>query len=91
VALNPPQRGLKAWIATADLHADPMLEELYAAARDPTTGELDNILAVHGLHPAGLKAHLELYRAVMRGTRTLRKVERELIALLVSRLNRCHY
>ena len=43
------------------------------------------------LNPAGLAAHLQLYRAVMRGSRSLRKVERELIALVVSRVNDCHY
>jgi AhpD family alkylhydroperoxidase len=32
-----------------------------------------------------------LYRQAMRGTRTLRKVEREMIALVVSRVNECHY
>lgn len=54
-------------------------------------GELDHILAVHALHPAGLAGHLALYEAVMRGTKTLRKVDREMIALVVSRRNSCHY
>ena len=65
--------------------------ELYAAAADPESGEVDNILAVHSLHPAGLRAHLDLYRTVMTGSRSLRKVERELIALVVSQANSCHY
>ena len=30
-------------------------------------------------------------RSAMAGTRTLRKVERELIALVVSEINGCHY
>ena len=48
-------------------------------------------MAIHGLHPAGLRAHFELYRAVMAGTRGLRKVDREMIALVVSQANACHY
>ena len=33
----------------------------------------------------------ELYRAAMRGTRSFPKVERELLALVVSGLNGCRY
>ncbi len=67
------------------------LEALYDRARDPASGTLDHILQVHSLSPAGMAAHFELYRTVMTGTKTLRKVEREMIALHVSRLNQCHY
>ncbi len=71
--------------------ADARLSAIYARVLDPETGQLDNIMAVHSLHPAGLEAHFALYRAVMTGTKGLRKVDRELIALHVSRLNGCHY
>jgi len=82
----------KAWIETKALEeAEGELAELYRRAVDPRTGELDHIMAVHSAHPAGLAAHLALYTAVMRGTRTLPKVDRELIALVVSRENGCHY
>ncbi len=67
------------------------LEKLYAAVADPQSGKVDNILRIHSLHPEGLEAHAHLYRAVMRGTRALPKVEREMIALVVSRINECHY
>ncbi len=81
-----------AWIHTISKDgAEGKLAELYAAVCDPGTGALDNIMAIHSLHPAGLEAHDLLYRAVMRGTPTLRKVERELIALAVSHANACHY
>jgi alkylhydroperoxidase family enzyme len=75
----------------SDDEADEVLAPLLEQARDPANGEVDEILRVHSLHPAGLAAHLALYRAVMRGTAGLRKVERELIAFVVSRLNGCHY
>jgi alkylhydroperoxidase family enzyme len=67
------------------------LDELFERVRDPASGRLDNILAVHSLHPAGLDAHFRLYRTVMTPSRSLPKVDRELIALFVSRLNECHY
>lgn len=69
----------------------PEVADLFEAHRDADTGVVDSIMSVHSLHPAGLAAHNELYRAVMSGTRTLRKVERELIALVVSLENECHY
>lgn len=71
--------------------ADEELSALYNRARDPASGQIDNILAIHSLHPRGLVAHLELYQAVMAGTPTLRRVEREMIAVVVSRINDCHY
>ena len=48
-------------------------------------------MAVHSLNPRGLAAHDAVYRSAMAGTRNLRKVERELIALVVSLENECHY
>ena len=82
----------RAWIETcAADDADGELADLYERVRDPVTGQLDHILQVHSLHPAGLRAHYELYRAVMRGTAGLRAVEREMIALVVSQQNHCGY
>ena len=80
------------WIDEVDdTDAAGELRQLFDEARDPETGRLDHILRIHSLHPRGLRAHLELYKAVMRGTKTLRKVEREMIALVASGLNDCHY
>ena len=81
-----------AWIETIRREsAAGRLAELYDAVADPATGQLDNIMAVHGLHPAGLRAHFDLYCAVMRGTDGLAKDDREMLALVVSQLNGCHY
>ncbi len=80
------------WIATvAEDDTAGELVELYEAARDTDNGRVDNIMSIHSLHPGGLRTHFELYREVMTGTATLRKVERELIALVVSKANECHY
>jgi alkylhydroperoxidase family enzyme len=81
-----------AWITTIEeSEAEGRLAELYASMLDPEQGRVDNILKVHSLHEAGLEAHFVLYRAVMRGTKTLPKADREMIALVVSRINGCHY
>ncbi len=80
------------WIqSVAPEAASGDLAHLYAQVKDPRTGQLDHIMQVHSLHRAGLQAHFELYRAVMRGTGSLPAVERELIALVVSQRNRCRY
>ena len=79
------------WIRVIDEgDAEGELARLYAGMADPE-GRVDNILKCHSLHPMGLAAHDAVYRAVMAGTATLRKVDREMIAVTVSRLNDCHY
>ena len=70
---------------------DGELADLYPRVVDRSWGRVDNILAVHSLNPRGMAAHQGLYESAMRGTATLRKVERELIALVVSLTNDCHY
>ena len=82
----------RAWIDTVDEYgASSELRELYDRVRDPHTGVLDNVMAVHSLHPQGLEAHFDLYVAVMRGTSGLAARDREMIALVVSVANGCHY
>lgn len=83
-----------AWIDTVpddEWEADPELGSLYGEVVDSTWQRVDHIMAVHSLNPRSLAAHDGLYRSAMRGTASLRKVERELIALVVSLENRCHY
>tara|TARA_R110002096_G_scaffold201955_5_gene386571 strand:- start:829 stop:1098 length:270 start_codon:yes stop_codon:yes gene_type:complete len=81
-----------AWIRTIDeAHADPELAALYAQCVDPGTDKVDHVLKVHSLHPTGLQAHLAIYRASMASTQRLRKVDREMVAVVVSKANGCHY
>ncbi len=81
-----------AWIDTvAEADADDELGKLYERVRDPVSGTLDHIMMVHSSHPAGLQAHFDMYNAVMRATAGVRGAEREMIALVVSQLNACHY
>ncbi len=69
----------------------PGLADQYDGVVDREHGRVDNIMAIHSLNPAGLAAHNALYLSAMTGTKTLRKVERELIAYVVSLENHCHY
>lgn len=71
--------------------AEGLLADLYDQTRDPAYGRVDHVIAVHSLHPEGLSTHQALYSEVMKSTKTLRKVEREMVAVLVSKLNGCHY
>lgn len=81
-----------AWIET--VREDEWAGELaglYDRVADKAAGRVDNIMQIHSLNPSALAAHDVLYRSAMAGTATLRKVERELIAMTVSMLNDCHY
>ena len=85
--------GDDAWIPIGDDRewVDPALAALRPEVVDPAYGRVDNIMSVHWLDPGSLDAHLRLYRQAMKGTKSLRKVDREMIALTVSSINECHY
>ena len=81
-----------AWIRTIrEDEWDGKLAVLYAGVVDRTAVRVDNIMQIHSLNPKALAAHNALYLSAMAGTGSLRKVERELIALLVSSINKCDY
>ena len=81
-----------AWIEVVpEDKATGLLEELYDRERDQRAGVVDNILKVHSLHPETLRAHADLYHAVMHGRSGVSPIEREMIAVVVSALNHCHY
>ncbi len=81
-----------AWIEVIpEGDAEDELALLYEQLADPPGGPVDNILKVHSLNPSGLRAHLGVYRTAMTGTGTLPRVEREMIAVVVSGINGCHY
>lgn len=54
-------------------------------------GTVDNVLKAHSLNPESLEAHLALYIQAVHRPSPLSRVEREIIAVTVSRLNECHY
>lgn len=63
------------------------LAEIYGKGRSPVA----NIIKSHSLNEEVLKAHLELYRAIMFRPSGLSRAEREAVATVVSALNHCHY
>jgi len=51
----------------------------------------DNILRIHGVHSRVMKAHNDLYAEIMIQRGVLSRVQKEMIAVMVSALNQCHY
>ena len=81
-----------AWIETIrEADADGLLADLYRAEEDRDSGVVDNVLKVHSLHPETLRAHIDLYRTVMYGKSGVTRIEREMIGVIVSQINSCHY
>ena len=66
--------------------------------RDETTIDLedrvpdrDNILRIHGGNGRVMRQHHELYRELMYGRGPLSRIQREMVAVVVSATNACHY
>lgn len=70
---------------------DESFDELKNDVVDPKLDRVDWIMRIHALDGGSMNAHNVLYRQAMKGTASLRKVEREMIALVVSQVNDCHY
>jgi alkylhydroperoxidase family enzyme len=80
-----------AWIEVIpEDDAKGALKEAYEQMQEPWGG-VDNILKIHSLNLPSMLAHNELYKVVMRGDSQLSRVQREMIAVVVSAVNRCHY
>ena len=50
-----------------------------------------NIVRIAGSNPRAMAAHMDFYRAVMFAKSPLSRRHREMIATMVSGLNKCHY
>ena len=80
-----------AWIAEIDAReAKGSLKDQYSKLKEPWGG-IDNILKIHSLNPESLAAHVQLYKTVMFGKSPIPRIDREMIALVVSSINQCHY
>lgn len=51
----------------------------------------DNIVRIHGVHSRTMRQHYDLYRELMYAKGPLTRVQREMIAVVVSAENRCRY
>jgi alkylhydroperoxidase family enzyme len=67
----------------------PLRREYDAAIE--RAGKVFNIVRAMSLRPGVLTRSMDLYRAIMFGPSELSRVERELLAVVVSRANDCHY
>ena len=54
-------------------------------------GGIDNIDKVHSLNPASMESHNALYQQSMKDDSPVTRVEREVIAVVVSTINNCGY
>jgi alkylhydroperoxidase family enzyme len=80
-----------AWIKMIqESEAMGRLKELYDKYREPWGG-VDNIMKIHSLNMKSMQTHFDLYAHLMRGKSDLTRVQREMIAVVVSAVNGCHY
>ena len=70
--------------------AEGRLKEIFAELL-VKRGKVANILQVHSLRPEALAAHLTLYMDLLFAPGGLSRKQREMIAVAVSRANRCEY
>ena len=70
--------------------AGGVLKEIYAQA-ERRAGRVFNILKIMSRSPRALKASMELYTGTMFGPSELSRAQREMLAVVVSAANHCHY
>ena len=70
--------------------ASPELQDLYCeyggADRTPA-----NIVRIAGHNPTAMDYNVKFYRSIMLGESPLSRHQREMMAVVVSALNKCHY
>jgi uncharacterized peroxidase-related enzyme len=69
---------------------DPDMQKYFAVC-DEKIGFLPNVLACHSFDQNKLRAFAAMYNELMLGESGLSKLEREMIAVVVSAANRCFY
>lgn len=69
---------------------DPDLRKYFDTC-DEKIGFLPNVLAAYSFDQAKLRAFIAMYNDLMLGDSRLSKLEREMIAVVVSAANRCYY
>ena len=81
-----------AWIRTVDeADATGMVKEEYDAAIS-RAGKVYNIVKLFSVRPNSMRAFVELYKVAMRDEESpLSRMQREMIATVVSKVNECRY
>jgi len=73
-----------------ETEAEGILRREYEAAHK-RAGKVFNVVSIQSLRPPVLHASLRLYQALMMESGALPRWTRELLAVVVSRTNGCHY
>ena len=76
-----------AYIRYRERGEDPKWDEVL----DRTGDDLDHILAIHSVNPQSMWDHATLYRRLMAGPSPLSRAQREMLAVVTSSVNECHY
>ena len=69
---------------------DPGMAEYFDVCKEHL-GFVPNILRAYSFHPVKLRTFIEFYNELMLAESGLSKLEREMIAVVVSSINRCFY
>ncbi len=80
-----------AWIDLAAVSAATGLLRAEYDAAMARAGRVWQIVKVQSANPLALKQSLALYSTLMRGASPLTRAQRELLAVVVSKANDCHY
>ena len=79
------------WIQVIDKNeATGRLKKIYDEITEKR-GKISNIMKIHSLYPDAMKNHMNLYLSLMFGKSNLSREERELIGVVVSKINKCDY
>lgn len=80
------------WIKVlSEDEGDERFKAAYAEAKALSGGRVGNLPGVQSLIPEAMPGHAKLFRAIMYSHGELSRAEREMIAVVVSGLNGCHY
>ncbi|MGB0715435.1 MAG: peroxidase [Phycisphaerae bacterium] len=80
-----------AWIKQiSDDEAEGRLARIFESSKK-RAGRVFNILRVQSQNAESLQAGLGLYQSIMFGESPLTRGQREMMAVVVSRANNCHY
>jgi alkylhydroperoxidase family enzyme len=75
---------------TSEREAEGTLARVYKAARQ-RAGRVFNIHKVQSASPKSLQGCMGLYKIVMHGDSPLTRAQREMLGVVVSKANNCHY
>lgn len=80
-----------AWINLAPVAAATGALKAEYDAAIARAGRVWQIVKIQSLNPPALRQSLGLYATLMKGASPLSRAQREMLAVVVSRANDCHY